>query len=445
MPSLRSSPGRFAATVFLAAISAPVAALAQAADLQAKPGQFVVKLSGFENLDVADATGHGAGGNSESEVEISPQYKTLSGVTFAGRAVFNLQAQTALGGSTSAWALTEPELSVFAIGSFGRLEIGERAGFPQSLIGFTPSEIAFTAAEFGPDSGLRLDPNGGLPPSFLPPALGRRIDGLTYLGYAARFYDDRSPKLIYVSPRSKGGFYGAFSYTPRTETDGGGFALADGAHTPPPPLDASVRPGPFRNVVQAALVWNHRTEKLDLSTGVTVSDAQAVSAPPASAQAVALLRSDSISPGVTATLFDTWTLGVSATYDGFSRYRRAPGARAIKPYGAVASVNHVSGPWVVGGYYQHAVGDTAGAGALPDLPTAAVTGPTLHEDIVDVGEVGASYLLDKNHDLLGSGHYTDLKLYASLYLYRLRGAGGADPDPRQSGAVFLTGVRFSFF
>jgi hypothetical protein len=69
---------------------------------------------------------------------------------------------------------------VTVIGDFGRIEIGDRAGFPQSLIGFTPSEIAFTSAEFGPDSGVRLDPNGRLPTTFLPHALADRINGLTY-------------------------------------------------------------------------------------------------------------------------------------------------------------------------------------------------------------------------------------------------------------------------
>jgi hypothetical protein len=107
------------------------------------------------------------------------------------------------------------EVSAFVIGKYGRFEIGERAAFPQSLVGFTPSEIAFTAAEFGPESGVRLDPDGRLPPTFLQSGLASRIDALSYLGYSERFYDVRSPKLIYISPRIYG-FYAAVSYCPRT-------------------------------------------------------------------------------------------------------------------------------------------------------------------------------------------------------------------------------------
>jgi hypothetical protein len=425
--------------------AAPSFALAQAAGLEAQPGQFALKLSGFQNLDVSDAANHGAGGNSESEIEIGPQYRTPSGVVIAGRAVLNLQAQTALDGDASGWSFTAPELSVFAIGPFGRIEVGERAGFPQSLVGFTPSEIAFTAAEFGPDSGARLDPNGHLPTQFLPPALGDRINGLTYLGYAERFYDDRSPKLIYVSPRTRSGLYGAISYTPRTQTDGGGFQLADGARTPASGLglEDTLRPNAFRNVVQVALVWSHRTEVLDLSTGATFSDAAAAPDSVSSTSSSLLRRSDSLSAGVSATLYDTWTFGLSGTYDGFSQPRIVPGqARTTTaPYGVVASLNYVNGPWVVGGYYQHAVGDrlTAGGVAAGDVP------PDARRDAVDIGEVGASYLVDKNHDLLGVGHYTDLKLYASAYLYSFRGQGGANIDVDQKGAAFIAGARFSFF
>jgi hypothetical protein len=423
----------------------PGAVLAQAGDLQVPPGQVALKLSGFENLDLADATGLGGGAGAESEIELGPQYRTPSGITLAGRAVFNLQARSALGGSASAWALSAPELSLFAIGPFGRIEFGDRAGFPQSLIGFTPSEIAFTAAEFGPDSGVRLDPNGGLPTAFLPAALAGRIGRLTYLGYSARFYDDRSPKLIYLSPRSRSGIFGAISYTPRTAADGGGFQLANGERPLAATLANSLSPDVFRNVLQAALVWNYRTAWLDLSAGVTASDAAA--AIPSRLQTTATLRrSDSLGPGVSATFFDTWTLGLSGTYDGLSQARPVAGGKGLaKPYGVVASLNYVNGPWVVGGYYQHAVGDTPPATGLGEGAPSADTTVALHQDTVDVAELGASYLLDKNHDLLGPGHYTDVKVFSSVYTYRFRGGGGMDLAPRLQGAVFITGVRFSFF
>jgi hypothetical protein len=150
---------------------------------------------------------------------------------FAARGVLNLQADSNANGASYAWSLTVPELSFFVIGDFGRIEVGDRAGFRGSLIGFTPSEIAFTSAEFGPESGARLDPNGRLPTRFLPHPLADRINDLTYLGYAARFYDDRSFKLIYLTPRSVSGFYGAVSYTPSTEISSG-FELAGATRTP---------------------------------------------------------------------------------------------------------------------------------------------------------------------------------------------------------------------
>ena len=183
---------------------------------------FQFKLSGYQNLvtggDVA-SPGSGGIGLSESELEVTPQYHTASGTIFAARSAFNLQAFTSR--SNSAWQLGVPETSVFGIGSFGRIEIGERSGFPQSLVGFTPSQIAFTAAEFGPDSGLRLDPDGRLPTTFLPSGLAARINDLTYLGYAARFYDDESAKIIYVTPRSRSGLYGAISFAPHSTYPGG--------------------------------------------------------------------------------------------------------------------------------------------------------------------------------------------------------------------------------
>jgi hypothetical protein len=144
-----------------------------------QPGKFGWKPSGFENLVIGGASqgrGGEAGGSSESEVELTPQYKTKSGTVFAARGVLNLQAASNVSGTSSDWNLTVPELSLFGIGHFGRIEIGDRAGFPQSLIGFTPSEIAFTSAEFGPESGERLDPNGGLPTVFLPHPLADRIN-----------------------------------------------------------------------------------------------------------------------------------------------------------------------------------------------------------------------------------------------------------------------------
>jgi hypothetical protein len=393
------------------------------------PGHFDVALSGFQNIVGAEPVSQpdtGPGILSESEIEVSPLYKTAGGTLIGVRGVFNIGGRAS--NAQSAWQVAVPEISAFAVGWFGRIEIGERAGFPQSLLGFTPSQIAFTAAPFGPDSGSRLDPDGRLPTQFLPPALAGRIDALTYLGYAARLYDDRSPKIIYLSPRTRAGVYGALSYTARTDRPTG-FSLTDGARGVTGGLDEPLAAGRFRDVVQAALVWNHRTENLDLSTGFTYTHATADQG-----LARARLRKvDSLSAGVSATLHDSWALGVSATYDGLSNNGGNPvsGRRPTRPFGVVASIDYVQGPWVVGGYYQHAHADSLTV--------------TPRRDTLDIGEIGVSYLADRNHDLLGMGRYTDVKLFAAAYFYKLRSDEFAATGPAQRGAVLLAGARFAFF
>lgn len=391
-----------------------------------------MKLSGFENLVGGGATfgpGGGAGGSTESEIDVTPQYKTVSGTVFAARGVLNLLADSNVSGSSTAWSLTVPELSFFVIGDFGRIEVGDRAGFPQSLIGFTPSEIAFTSAEFGPDSGVRLDPNGRLPTTFLPHALADRINDLTYLGYAERFYDDRSLKLIYLTPRSVSGFYGAVSYTPSTDISSG-FDLAGSTHTPTSGLQDTVSPGVFRNIVQAAVVWNHRTDVVDLSAGLTYSYARGTSG---SLDTPTVPESHSLTGGISVTLYDAWTFGLSGTYDGFSTEHTHSNANPspVSPYGVVASVNYINGAWTFGGYYQHATADSLTSQSS--------------RDTVDIAELGVSYLVDKNHNLLGMAYYTDVKVFASVYYYRFRGAQFSNVQTDQNGAVFVIGGRFSFF
>jgi hypothetical protein len=419
-----------ARVVLLFALAAPAGAFAQTSDDQV--GQLQWKLSGFENLVGGSATegkGGAAGGSSESEIELTPQYKTMDGTVFAARGVLNLQAASNVGGSSSAWNLTVPELSLFAIGDFGRVEIGDRSGFPQSLIGYTPSEIAFTGAEFGPESGERLDPNGGLPTAFLPHPLADRINDLTYLGYAERFYDDRSLKLIYLTPRSLSGFYGAVSYTPATDVSTG-FNLDGATRTPASGLEDANDPEVFRNIVQTAVVWTHRTEDVDLSAGLTYSYAAGSAGAPFSPT---VRDSNSLSGGITATFQDAWTFGLSGTYDGFSNQRGSSisGQSPVSPYGVVASGNYVNGAWTFGGYYQHATADSVTAQS--------------DRDTVDIGEVGLSRLIDQNHDLLGMGYYTDVKLFTSLYYYRFSGTEDAGADLHQNGEVVLVGARFSFF
>jgi hypothetical protein len=100
----------------------------------------------------------------------------------------------------------------------------------------------------------------------------------------------------------------------------------------------------------------------------------------------------------------------------------------------VASANYVNGAWIYGGYYQHATG----AGAESQS----------RRDSVDIGELGVSCLIDRNHHLLGMNYYTDVKLFVSIYYYRFNGTDGpaiSNIGAAQNGVVFVVGGRFAFF
>src|SRR5258708_5124065 len=209
----------FTARAIVAIIGFSISVLSVTRSAGAENG-FELKTSGYFNLTPGGVL-HGPGGQTgssvgvvpEGEIELTPQYHLDGDTILAAPRAINTNAD--VGQSFQRGDFLIPEVGAFVIGDYGRFEIGERAAFPQSLVGFTPSEIAFTAAEFGPESGTRLDPNGQLPPSFLQSGLTGRINALTYLGYSELFYDVRSPKLIYIAPRIRG-FYAALSYCPRT-------------------------------------------------------------------------------------------------------------------------------------------------------------------------------------------------------------------------------------
>ncbi|MBX9663648.1 hypothetical protein [Novosphingobium sp.] len=379
------------------------------------PGHFAVALSGFQTGAVAAATDGPSAGEgrvlSETEIEASPLLRTKGGTLLGARGVINLTATT--GRQTATWRAAIPEWSVFASGSFGRIEVGERAGFPQSLVGFTPSEIALVSAPFGPVGGTRLDPDGRLPTRALPAPLAARINGLSTLGYAARFYADRSAKAIWVTPRTRSGFYGAVSYAP-TVTQRPGVLLGQGGQAAVPIPAAPRR----KDLVQAAAVWNHRSADLDLTLAATWSHLRELGVD-------GRWRGlGSVSGGVSATLRDTWAFGLSAGLDS------RPAGRGARPFGVIASLDRVSGPWTVGGYVQH-----ARAVRRDGLPG---------DDTLDVIEGGASLQIDRNHDLLGAGRYTEARVFAAAYHFRLA-ANAPQPEPTRQGLVLLAGVQFSFF
>jgi hypothetical protein len=424
---------RFTAGAFIGIIGAIVSLLLVTRSAEAANG-FDLKLSGYFNLTSGGML-HGASGQTrssvgvvpEGEIELTPQYHLEDGTIFAAGVAINTNSD--VGESFQSGDFVIPEVSAFVIGDYGRFEVGEQDAFPQSLVGFTPSEIAFTAAEFGPESGFRLDPDGRLPPIFLQSGLASRIDALTYPGYAERFYDVRSPKLIYISPRIHG-FYAAVLYCPRTLRPEG-FQIA---HTPAPsgtsdPFDNAASLSAFNNLVQAAVVYIRRTQDVDLTVGTTFSRAS-----PGADTPTYLSHKDanSINAGITTIFEDTWVLGASANYDGFSGTRPGmPPALQRDPFGTIGSINYVEGRWVLGGYYQYA--------------TAPATTAAPARDQIQIGEVGLSYLLDQNHDLLGKGNYTDLKAYTSAYYYDFKTDSNATRSGYANGAVFVGGLRFSFF
>ena len=76
-----------------------------------------------------------------------------------------------------------PEVSAFVIGRYGRFEVGERAAFPQSLVGFTPSGDRLHRSRVRPRIGSPARPRraGAARPSCRV-ASRDRINALTYLG-----------------------------------------------------------------------------------------------------------------------------------------------------------------------------------------------------------------------------------------------------------------------
>ena len=88
------------------------------------------------------------------------------------------------------------------------------------LTGYAPNAYTFSSAEFGLSSGRTLDPGGTLPTAFLSAELTNQINSISSLGFATTLFDDRSGKLIYVSPK-RGGWEGGISFSPRAEELGG--------------------------------------------------------------------------------------------------------------------------------------------------------------------------------------------------------------------------------
>ena len=285
-------------------------------------------------------------------------------------------------GSDQAARLTEASILLFD--NHGRVEIGKRMGLPDVLTGYAPNNFQFTSAEFGPASGPSLDPGGGLHTGFLRGLLAEQIAPLAGLGTTAALFDDRSAKVLYVSPKAHGWLAGA-SYARDAQ-------------------DASVD-----QLFQAGITHESYRQQDTLRWGATYAHGRAVA--PVSGRDL-----NSIAAGVSTTLHEVWMIGFAAGYDGASRLPEvAAGSFASSAWGATASVNFNRGPWTIGGYCQYATGEGSTAVAPNDRLVAM--------------EIGASYRFT-----------TRVRLYGAWYHFDF-----ADDEHRAStaGNILMLGARAS--
>jgi len=272
------------------------------------------------------------------------------------------------------------EASILLFDNHGRIEIGERMGLPDVLSGYAPNNFQFTSAEFGPASGPSLDPGGGLQTGFFRGLLAEQIGPLAGLGTTAALFDDRSAKVLYVSPKTHGWLVGA--------------SFARDAD------DAAVG-----QLLQAGITHESYRQQDTLRWGATYAHGQAF----ASERDL-----NSVGVGASVTLNDVWMIGLAASYDGTSRLPESSvGSFASRAWGATASVNFNSGPWTIGGYCQYSTSEGNAAVAANDRLAAL--------------EVGASYRFT-----------TKWRVYGAWYRFDF------DDDERgasTTGNVLLLGAR----
>jgi hypothetical protein len=326
-----------------------------------------------------------------ARVDAAPDLQVLddaridSGLRVLGRTTLGqgpaLGVRLSVEGSDSDIRLTEA--SVLLFDGHGRVEIGERMGLPDVLTGYAPNNFQFTSAEFGPASGASLDPGGGLQTGFLRGALAEQVVPLAALGATAALFDDRSAKILYVSPKTHGWLLGA-SYARDAD-------------------DAAVD-----RLFQGGITHESYRQQDTLRWGATYAHGRADTAP------LAARDLNSLGVGVSLTLHEEWMVGFAASYDGASRLPEvAAGSFASPAWGMTASVNFNTGPWTIGGYCQYATneGDTTVA---PDDRLVAL-------------EIGASYRFT-----------TRLRLYGAWYHFDF------DDDRRSAstvGNVLMLGAR----
>lgn len=282
------------------------------------------------------------------------------------------------------------EASILIFGGAGRLEVGDRQGLPDVLLGYAPNNFTFTGAEFGPASGPSLDPGGGLQTAFLRRDLAAQLSDLTALGFTASLAADESAKLLYVSPKRRG-FLAGFSYAPDA--------------TDPR----------FRDLVQFGLTHDTYWHDNVLHVGGSYSFARG--AQPADGARVDDLHS--VNLGATLVLHDDLQIGASVTYNGSSGNAIASSTAELSDaLGAVASINYNRGPWTVGAYYQWAQSEG-------DAGTRA-------NEVLHAAEAGVSYRTS-----------THLRFYGAYYYYQFDDDGSGPSANREDGGVLVLGIRVS--
>src|SRR5713101_6113367 len=274
------------------------------------------------------------------------------------------------------------EASLLVFGKAGRLEIGKRPGLPDVLTGYAPNSFAFTGGEFGPASGPSLDPGGGLQHAFLSTNLAKQLNALAVLGATASLADDRSAKILYVSPKHRG-FLAGLSYGPNADDPR------------------------FDRLIQSGLVhesyWSSNIFRVGGS--YTYSHAR-------SGLIVDQRSLHSFNAGATLILDYDWMLGVSGTWNGRSGVVRYANTAPSDAYGATASINYNHGRWTAGAYYQWA--------------TAEGDAQTPGNDRLRAVEAGLSYRFT-----------TKLRLYGAVYSFEFDDEGGAQRTDRHHGTELL--------
>jgi predicted porin len=370
------------------------------AQVVANADAFRLTTEGFINATVGNGSHSGSGLADDAR-----RLQVDAGIRLFGQ--YNFDPQRAIGVRAELNGSPEEhvrggERSLLYIDPVGRFEIGRRRGLPDSLVGYAPNTYAFTAAEFGVTSGRTLDPGAGLATTFLPDALGGRINAVSGNGASSAFFGDTSPKILYVSPKFSG-FQLGVSYAPKI--DGGSSA----GH-------------PYDSLFQTGLAYQKDFGQNFFRFGGSYSNASVDQGAADALNVPGLRKLDSWSLGTEINFGEVLTFGLNASRNGGDSGNPvgAPafGNGLYGAHGVTASVNYNDGKWVYGGYVQRANGGENVAG----------------RDNLTVFQLGIAYRID-----------TKLRVFAALYDYRLKndGIGGAIPSSSVSGKVLLAGVRWT--